>query len=206
MGKTRHGKDWKTEHQKDQYVQRAIKEGHRSRAIYKLEEMDARDHLFKPGMTVIDLGAAPGSWSEFAAQKVGEKGMVIALDLLDMGSIPNVSFIQGDFREQEVYDALLKALDGRKVDLVMSDMAPNISGIKAVDQPRAMYLVELSLELAQSVLNKNGALLVKVFSGAGLEEFTRELRKHFTRVVSRKPRASRPRSAEHYLLATGYNV
>ncbi len=206
MGKTRHGKDWMTEHQNDPYVQRALKDGYRSRAVYKLEEIDKKDRLFRPGMTVIDLGAAPGSWSEYVAAKIGDSGKLIALDLLPMDSLPNVTFIQGDFREEAVYSALLETLDGNKVDLVMSDMAPNISGMKAVDQPRSMYLVELSLELAQSVLNKNGVLLVKVFSGAGLEEFNRQLRQHFKRVVSRKPKASRARSAEHYLLATGYNV
>lgn len=222
MGKTRHGRDWQVEHLNDPYVKQAKKDGYRSRAIYKLEEIDKKDRLLKQGMTVIDLGAAPGSWSEYAATKVGDNGKVIALDLLSMDSIAGVTFIEGDFREQEVYDALLQELekgadeaaklDARKVkypgkvDLVMSDMSPNISGMKVVDQPRAMHLVELSLELAQSVLKPNGVLLVKVFSGSGLEEFNRVLRQHFKRVVARKPKASRSRSAEHYLLASGYNV
>jgi len=222
MGKTRHGRDWKVEHLNDPYVKQAKKDGYRSRAIYKLDEIDKKDRLFRPGMTVIDLGAAPGSWSEYAVKKVGDTGKVIALDLLEMDAIPGVTFVAGDFREQDVYDALLKEIEAEqgntaesgaksekypgKVDLVMSDMAPNISGMKVVDQPRAMHLVELSLELAQSVLKPNGVLLVKVFSGSGLEEFNQLLRQHFKRVVARKPKASRSRSAEHYLLASGYNV
>ena len=210
MGKIRHGRDWRSEHLNDPYVKQAQKDGYRSRAVYKLAEIDKKDRLIRPGMTIVDLGATPGSWSEYAAQNAGDKGQVIALDLLPMDAIAGVTFIQGDFREQAVYERLLETLQSvtktGKVDLVMSDMAPNISGMKVVDQPRAMLLAELSLELAQFVLKPGGNLLVKVFSGAGLDVFHRQLRQHFSRVVTRKPKASRARSAEHYLLASGYNV
>jgi 23S rRNA (uridine2552-2'-O)-methyltransferase len=157
-------------------------------------------------MTIVDLGAAPGSWCEYAARKIGHKGRIIALDILPMDALPDVTFIQGDFREQAVYDALLETLGETRVDLVMSDMAPNISGMKAVDQPRAMYLAELALELADKVLVDGGDLLIKVFTGEGLDPFKQELRKRFKKILVRKPKASRPRSREVYLLARGYNV
>ncbi len=197
---------WLQEHFDDEYVKKAQQEGYRARAVYKLLEIDEKDRLLKPGMTVVDLGAAPGSWSEVAAQRVGNQGRVIALDILPMDSLPGVTFIQGDFREEAPYNALLEALNGAQVDLVMSDMAPNISGMKAVDQPRAMYLAELALELARKVLRPGGDLLIKVFNGEGLDAFKQELRKDFDRLIVRKPRASRPRSAEIYLLARGYNL
>ena len=197
---------WLQEHFDDEYVKKAQKDGYRSRAVYKLLEIDEKDQLLKPGMTVVDLGAAPGSWSELAAQRVGEKGRVIALDILPMDSLPGVKFIQGDFREEGPYNALLEALGDSQVDLVMSDMAPNISGMKAVDQPRAMYLAELALELARKVLKPGGDLLVKVFNGEGLDAFKQELRRDFKTLIVRKPKASRPRSPEIYLLARGYNV
>jgi 23S rRNA (uridine2552-2'-O)-methyltransferase len=197
---------WLQEHFDDEYVKKAQKDGYRSRAVYKLLEIDEKDHLLKPGMTVVDLGAAPGSWSEVAAQRVGEKGRVIALDVLPMDSLPGVTFIQGDFREEGPYNALLEALGDGPVDLVMSDMAPNISGMKAVDQPRAMYLAELALELARKVLKPGGDLLVKAFNGEGIDAYKQELRKDFKKLIVRKPRASRPHSAEIYLLARGYNV
>ena len=197
---------WLQEHFDDEYVKKAQQEGYRARAVYKLLEIDEKDRLLKPGMTVVDLGAAPGSWSEVAAQRVGNKGRVIALDILPMDSLPGVTFIQGDFREEAPYNALLEALNGAQVDLVMSDMAPNISGMKAVDQPRAMYLAELTLELARKVLKPGGDLLVKVFTGEGLDAFKQELLKDFDKLIVRKPKASRPRSAEIYLLARGYNL
>jgi len=197
---------WLQEHFDDEYVKKAQKDGYRSRAVYKLLEIDEKDQLLKPGMTVVDLGAAPGSWSEVAAQRVGEKGTVIALDILPMDSLPGVTFIQGDFREEGPYNALLEALGDSQVDLVMSDMAPNISGMKAVDQPRAMYLAELTLELARKVLKPGGDLLVKAFNGEGIDAYKQELRKDFKTLIVRKPRASRPRSPEIYLLARGYNV
>ncbi len=197
---------WLQEHFDDEYVKKAQQDGYRSRAVYKLLEIDEKDRLLRPGMTVVDLGAAPGSWSEVAVQRVGEKGRVIALDILPMDSLPGVTFIQGDFRDEEPYNALLEVLDGSPVDLVMSDMAPNISGMKGVDQPRAMYLAELALELARNVLKPGGGLLIKVFNGEGLDAFKRELRKEFDQIIVRKPKASRPRSAEIYLLARGYNL
>jgi 23S rRNA (uridine2552-2'-O)-methyltransferase len=197
---------WLQEHFDDEYVKKSQKDGYRSRAVYKLLEIDEKDHLLKPGMTVVDLGAAPGSWSEVAAQRVGEKGRVIALDILPMDSLPGVTFIQGDFREEGPYNALLEALGDSPVDLVMSDMAPNISGMKAVDQPRAMYLAELALELARKVLKPGGDLLVKAFNGEGIDAYKQELRKDFNKLIVRKPRASRPRSPEIYLLARGYNL
>ena len=205
-GRSKSSGRWLQEHFDDEYVKKAQKEGYRSRAVYKLLEIDEKDQLLKPGMTVVDLGAAPGSWSEVAAQRVGEKGTVIALDILPMDSLPGVTFIQGDFREEGPYNALLEALGDSQVDLVMSDMAPNISGMKAVDQPRAMYLAELALELARKVLKPGGDLLVKAFNGEGIDAYKQELRKDFNKLIVRKPRASRPRSPEIYLLARGYNV
>ena len=194
------------EHLNDEYVLRAQKEGHRARAIYKLMEIDERDRLIKPGHYVVDLGAAPGSWSEYAVTKVGKKGRVFALDLLEIDPIEGVDFIQGDFRSDEVLDQLMKLIENHPVDLVMSDMAPNISGMRAVDQPRAMYLAELSLELARNVLKPGGDLLIKIFNGEGLDEFKKVLRADFDKLIIRKPKASRARSRENYLLARGYNV
>ncbi|MEJ2363038.1 MAG: SAM-dependent methyltransferase, partial [Gammaproteobacteria bacterium] len=193
-------------HFDDVYVKRAQQEGWRSRAVYKLIEIDEKDHILKSGMTIIDLGAVPGSWCEYAARKIGDNGKIIALDILPMDALADVTFIQGDFREQEVYDRLLESLGNTPVDLVMSDMAPNISGMKAVDQPRAMYLAELTLDLADKVLKDGGDLLIKVFTGEGLDDFKKELRKRFRKILVRKPKASRPRSPEIYLLARGYNV
>ncbi len=197
---------WLQEHFDDEYVKKAQKDGYRSRAVYKLLEIDEKDRLLRPGMTVVDLGAAPGGWSEVAVQRVGDAGRVIALDILPMDSLPGVTFIQGDFRDEEPYNSLLEALGESSVDLVMSDMAPNISGMKGVDQPRAMYLAELALELARKVLKPGGGLLIKVFNGEGLDAFKQELRKEFDQLIVRKPKASRPRSAEIYLLARGYNL
>lgn len=197
---------WMKEHFDDPYVKQAQKEGYRSRAVYKLLEIDERDHLLKPGMCVVDLGAAPGSWSEVVVQKVGHKGRVVALDILPMDSLAGVEFIQGDFQEQEIYDKLLETLDKQPVDLVISDMAPNISGLKAVDQPRSMYLAELALDLARKVLKKDGDFLVKVFTGEGLDAYKKDVRTSFKKIIVRKPKASRPRSPEIYLLAKGYIV
>lgn len=206
MAQTKGGRQWMQEHLNDEYVQRAQKEGYRARAIYKLIEMDERDRLIKPGHYVVDLGAAPGSWSEYAVTKIGKKGRVFALDLLDIAPIKGVDFIQGDFRSDEVLDQLMKLIENHPVDLVMSDMAPNISGMRAVDQPRAMYLAELSLELARNVLKPGGDLLIKIFNGEGLDEFKKVLRADFDKLIIRKPKASRARSRENYLLARGYNV
>ena len=206
MARTKGGRHWMQEHLNDEYVIKAQKEGHRARAIYKLMEMDERDRLIKPGHYVVDLGAAPGSWSEYAAQKVAKNGRVFALDLLEIDPIPGVEFIQGDFRSDEVLEQLMGLIENHPVDLVMSDMAPNISGMRAVDQPRAMYLAELSHELAKTVLKPGGDLLIKIFNGEGLDEFKKQLREDFDKLIIRKPKASRARSRENYLLARGYNV
>lgn len=193
------------EHVNDPYVQRAQKEGYRSRAAYKLLEIDKRDHLMKPGMVVIDLGAAPGGWSQVAAAKVGVTGKVIALDILPMTPISGVDFIQGDFREASVLAQLQEQLPTKgstvkQVRLVISDMAPNITGIAMTDQASAMYLAELALDLAVQQLQPGGAFLVKVFQGVGFEEYLKLIRQYFTKVVTRKPDASRDRSSELYLL------
>ncbi|MDR5893911.1 23S rRNA (uridine(2552)-2'-O)-methyltransferase RlmE [Halomonas mongoliensis] len=197
-------KGWLKEHFDDQYVQRSWQDGYRSRASYKLLELDDKDRLFKPGMTVIDLGAAPGGWSQVAAEKVGSEGVVIASDILEMDALAGVDFIQGDFTEESVLEAILAALGERPVDLVMSDMAPNMSGMAAIDQPQAMYLVELALDLAGQTLRPGGTFLAKVFQGEGFDEYLKTLRERFTRVVTRKPEASRARSREVYLLAQGF--
>ncbi|MDS4032111.1 MAG: 23S rRNA (uridine(2552)-2'-O)-methyltransferase RlmE [Candidatus Contendobacter sp.] len=195
---------WLREHFTDEYVKRAQREGYRSRAVYKLLEIDEKDRLLRPGLTVVDLGAAPGGWSQLAARLVGERGAVIALDILPMEPLPDVTFVEGDFREAVVLERLLAALNGRPVDLVISDMAPNTSGIKAVDQPRGMYLAELALDFARRVLRPGGDFLTKAFQGDGFDAFLRELRAAFATVAVRKPRASRARSAEQYLLARNY--
>jgi 23S rRNA (uridine2552-2'-O)-methyltransferase len=204
MGKSKSSHRWLKEHEEDIYVKKAREKGYRSRAVFKLLEINDKDHIIKPGMTVVDLGAAPGGWSQIARDLVGPKGRIIALDILPMDSMPGVEFIQGDFRDEEVYEQLLDTLDGDKVGLVMSDMAPNISGMKSVDQPRAMYLVELSLALAHQVLAEGGDLLVKVFQGEGFDQLHKEMRANFEKVVTRKPGASRARSPELYLLARNY--
>lgn len=197
---------WLKEHVADAYVQRAHKQGARSRAFFKLEELDAAEHLIRPGMVIVDLGAAPGGWSQYAAKVLKGKGFIIAIDLLPMDPIVGVEFIQGDFREPEALHSLQDILAGRPVDLVMSDMAPNMSGIDAVDQPRALYLAELSLEFSREVLKPGGVLLAKMFQGAGFDEYLRVARKEFTKVRMKKPPASRARSSEMYLLATGRRI
>nr|WP_299245312.1 23S rRNA (uridine(2552)-2'-O)-methyltransferase RlmE [uncultured Halomonas sp.] len=195
---------WLKEHFDDAYVQRAWQDGYRSRASYKLLEIDAKDHLFRPGMTVIDLGAAPGGWSQIAVDKVGPEGRVIASDILEMDALAGVDFIQGDFTEDHVLEAILESLDGRPVDLVISDMAPNMSGMAAIDQPQAMYLAELALDLVRQVLSPDGSLLIKVFQGEGFDDYLKTLRQAFVKVVTRKPDSSRARSREVYLLAKRY--
>lgn len=192
------------EHVEDEYVRRARREGYRTRAVYKLMEMDKRDHLLKPGLTVVDLGAAPGSWSVYAAKRVGTRGRVIAVDRLAIAPMAGVEFISGDFTEQAVWQRLLRALDEQPVDLVLSDMAPNISGIISTDQARAMHLSELAWDLAQQVLRPGGVLLTKAFQGVGFPELQKGLYRQFSTVRTRKPRASRSRSREIYLLAKGF--
>lgn len=191
------------EHVSDDFVKRAQRDGYRARAAYKLMEIDDRDRLIKPGMVVIDLGAAPGSWSQVVTQRLKGQGKVIALDLLDMQPIPGVDFLQGDFREDRVLDELENRLGGKPVDLVISDMAPNISGISSTDQARMAHLAELALEFSLQWLKPGGHLLVKVFAGSGMEEIVKAMRQGFEQVMTRKPRASRDRSSEVYLLAAG---
>lgn len=188
------------EHVNDIYVKLANKEGFRSRAAYKLLEIDERDHLFKEGMVIIDLGAAPGSWSQVALHKVGCKGKVIALDMLEMQPLPGVTFVQDNFQEESAIIELDQILAGSKPDLVLSDMAPNISGIGVCDQARSMYLAELALDFAMRKLNYGGSFLVKIFQGSDFDQFLREMRDGFNKVMIRKPKASRDRSSEVYLL------
>lgn len=195
---------WLTEHFSDEYVKLAQQKGYRSRAVFKLEEIDAKDRLLRPGMSVVDLGAAPGGWSQFAAGRVGKSGRIIALDILPVEAIEGVTIIQGDFQEEAVLNRLLEALEGRPVDLVLSDMAPNMSGARVVDQPRAMYLAELALDTARQVLRPGGAFVAKLFMGAGFDEYQREARASFASVANRKPKASRDRSREVYLVAKGF--
>jgi len=204
MARSKSSKGWLKEHFDDEYVLRAQQEGYRSRAVYKLLEIQKKDRLIKSGMTIVDLGAAPGSWSQIAADLAGEKGRVVALDILPMSSLAGVEVIEGDFREDSVLERLINTLDGRAVDLVMSDMAPNMSGMKDMDQPRAMYLTELALDLANQVLRKEGDMVVKVFQGEGFDDYLRALRGAFTKVLTRKPVASRARSREVYLVGRGF--
>lgn len=200
MKPTKTSKQWMREHINDPFVQQAQKDGYRSRAAYKLIEIDERDHLIRAGMVVVDLGATPGGWSQVAANKIGDKGKVIALDLLPLNPLPRVEFIQGDFREDNVLAQLEARLGGKQIELVISDMAPNISGIDLSDQARSIYLAELALEFAVQHLKPGGAFLVKVFQGVGFEDYVKLMRKHFVKVASRKPKASRDRSSEVYML------
>ena len=192
------------EHFEDEYVKLAQAQGYRSRAVFKLKEIQDKDQLIKPGMNIIDLGAAPGGWSQFARQLMGKKNRLIALDILPMDALDGVDFIQGDFREEAVLDQLHAVLEGAPVNLVMSDMAPNMSGNRGVDQPRAIYLGELALDTEKTVLTKDGSFLVKLFHGEGFEAFHHEVQRYFGKVVIRKPKASRPRSNEVYILAKGF--
>lgn len=196
-------KAWMQEHVNDEYVKRAQKEGYRARAAYKLIEIDDKDKLIKPGMTIVDLGATPGSWSQVAVQRLKGQGRIIALDILDMQPIKGVEFIQGDFREESVLKLLEAQLNNKQVDLVIADMAPNISGIADVDQAGAAYLTELALEFSKDWLKPSGNFLVKVFIGAGFDEILQNMRQMFDKVVTRKPKASRDRSSEVYLLGLG---
>lgn len=204
MARSKSSKRWLQEHFSDQYVKQSQRDGYRSRASYKLVEIDKKDRLFRPGMTVVDLGAAPGGWSQVAAERVGHKGRVFASDILEMDSIAGVEFIQGDFTEDSVFDELMAAINGVPVDLVISDMAPNMSGVGAVDQPRAMYLVELALDMARQILTPGGDFVAKVFQGEGFEPWLAEVRASFTKVVTRKPDASRARSREVYIVGRGF--
>jgi len=204
MSRSTSSDKWLKEHFDDSYVKRARESGYRSRACFKLLEIQKKDRIFKKGMTVVDLGAAPGGWSQVAAELVGMEGSVLASDILPMDTVPNVTFIQGDFSCDEVYEALVMQTPREGADLVISDMAPNMSGNKAQDQARSMYLAEIALDFATSVLKANGSFLIKVFHGEGIEEYRAALQKHFTKLQTRKPDASRARSREVYYLATGF--
>ena len=203
MSRSKSSHRWLKEHFSDPFVKKAQAEGMRSRAAYKLEELVERDRLLRPGMAVVALGAAPGGWSQWVRQSLGDTGRVVALDILDMPPLAGVEFICGDFREEEVLAQLEALLNGQPVDLVLSDMAPNMSGVDAVDQPRAMHLAELAMDFADVHLRPGGAFLIKLFQGAGFDDYVRALRKRYERVVIRKPAASRKRSPEVYALSQG---
>jgi len=202
MSKSR--QSWCQEHQQDVYVQQAAQAGYRSRAVYKLAQIDERDHLFRPGMTVVDLGAAPGGWSQWVRQRLNHQVQLFAVDSSPIDPLPGVTFIQGDFREQTTLDTLFHYLDGRKVDIILSDMSPAMSGIKVVDQSRAMLLAELARDFAVEVLAQQGHFLTKLFQGEGFDNYVKGLKPLFKQVIIRKPEASRSRSAEVYLLAKYY--
>jgi len=204
MARSKSSKRWLDEHFKDSYVKQSQQDGYRSRASYKLLALDEKDRLFRPGQLVVDLGAAPGGWSQVAAEKVGNQGRVLASDILPMDALAGVEFVQGDFTEEAVLDQLLAVLGDRQADLVISDMAPNMSGVAAVDQPRAVYLVELALDMARQVLKPGGHFVAKVFQGEGFDPLLQEARNAFDKLVVRKPGASRARSREVYLVGRGF--
>ncbi len=204
MARSKSSSRWLQEHVNDPYVKQAQKEGYRSRSSYKLLELNERDRLIRPGMRVLDLGSAPGGWSQVAAALVGSKGRVLATDILPMDPLKNVDFIQGDFREDSVLEAILGHLDGAQIDLIISDIAPNISGISSADQAASIYLLELALDMARRVLKPGGNFVAKLFQGAGSDDYLKELRGAFEKVAIRKPDASRPRSREVYVVARGF--
>ena len=206
MRRTKSSKRWLEEHFDDPFVKKAQAEGYRSRAIYKLKELDEKESLIKPGMTVVDLGAAPGGWTQYLSEKMQGKGRIIALDILPMDALPDVECILGDFTDDAVFQQLKNLIPERSVDLLLSDMAPNMSGIPAIDIPKSMYLVELSFDFADKMLKPGGNLLIKMFHGTGFDELVKQARRSFKKVLVRKPLASRPRSKESYLLAKGYNL
>lgn len=205
MTRSKSSKGWLKEHFDDIWVKKAQDEGYRSRASYKLLEIQGKDKLIKQQMRVVDLGAAPGGWSQVTAKLVGLHGKIVATDILPMDPLEGVVFVQGDFTEDDVLDSILNAVGREKVDLVISDMAPNISGVTAVDQPKAMYLADLALEFARKVLAPEGCFLAKVFQGEGIDSYRSELKGSFRQLIVRKPEASRPRSRELYLLGKGFN-
>lgn len=206
MARSKTSKRWLKEHFDDPFVKQAQKDGYRSRASYKLLEIQEKDRILRNGITVVDLGAAPGGWSQVTSRVIGERGRLIASDILPMDSIPDVSFIQGDFTEDAVFEDILKAIGGQPVDLVISDMAPNMSGIKTADQAKAMFLCELALDLASRVLRPGGCFLIKIFQGEGFDVYLKEVRQRFGKVLIRKPSSSRDRSREQYLLAKDYKA
>jgi len=212
MARSKSSGDWLKEHFDDEFVKRSQKEGYRSRAIYKLQEIQQKDNLIRQGMQVVDLGAAPGGWSQYAVELVGSSGRVVASDILSIDPLPFVEFIKGDFTEESVLNEILDVLNkdnensatNYRADVVISDMAPNMTGVEATDQPRSMYLCELSLDMACQILRPGGAFVAKVFQGDGSEAFLKDVRSHFTKVKVRKPKASRPRSREVYVVGQGF--
>ena len=204
MARSKSSNRWLEEHVNDPFVKRAQIDGYRARAAYKLLEINDKDKLIRPGHLVVDLGSAPGSWSQIAGRLVGHKGRVVASDILPMDSLENVDFIQGDFTEQSVFDEIMSHLKGAGADVVISDMAPNMSGVDAIDQASSMYLVELALDMARNVLKPNGTFLAKVFHGEGYDDYVKDVRTSFEKVVIRKPDASRPRSREVYIVGKGF--
>jgi len=204
VARSKSSSEWLKEHHDDKYVNQSKQDGYRSRACYKLIEIQEKDNLIKPGMTVVDLGSAPGGWSQVAVKYVGDHGRVLASDILHMDAIAGVHFIKGDFTEDAVYQSLLDYLGNDKADLVISDMAPNMSGMAAIDQPKSMYLIELAFEMAQNTLKPNGAFVAKIFHGEGFDDYIKTLRQQFKKVVIRKPDSSRARSKETYVIATGF--
>jgi 23S rRNA (uridine2552-2'-O)-methyltransferase len=200
------GRSWRERQERDPYVQQARREGWRSRAVFKLQEIDEKERLLRPGMTCVDLGAAPGGWSQYVTTKLKGNARIVAIDLLPMDALPNTDFIQGDFTEDTVLEELRELVGEQKVNLVMSDLAPNISGTRAIDQPRAMYLAELALDFAREVLAKRGDFVIKLFQGAGIDPFMEEVRKSFGTVKVKKPKASRAGSREVYLVARNYRL
>jgi 23S rRNA (uridine2552-2'-O)-methyltransferase len=204
MSRSKSSKRWLQEHNQDSYVRKAREQGYRSRAVYKLAEIQQKDQVFKPGQLVLDLGAAPGGWSEYAIRMVGDQGRVIALDLLPLDPIAGVEFIQGDFTEQQVLDEVLALAAGRSFDLVLSDMAPNLSGMHSVDQPKSVYLAELAFDLARKFLTADGHFVIKLFQGDGFEDLISQFRRSFASVKFRKPDSSRARSSEIYAVCSGH--
>ena len=210
MARSKSSGSWLKEHFDDEYVKLSQKEGYRSRAIYKLKEIQQKDNLVRPGMQVVDLGAAPGGWSQYAVELVGQSGRVVASDILPIDPLPFVEFIQGDFTEQSVLDDILAVLNKKdenktKADVVISDMAPNVTGEETIDQPRSIYLCELSLDMARMILKQGGSFVAKVFQGDGSDAFVKDVRSSFKQVKIRKPKASRPRSREVYVVAQGFH-
>lgn len=204
MGQSKSSQRWLREHFSDEYVRRSREDGYRSRACYKLIELDEKYHLLKPNMCVVDLGAAPGGWSQVVVERTGQSGKVVASDILEMDPITGVDFLCGDFTEDRVYDELYSRIGGEGADLVISDMAPNLSGVKGVDQPRLMELVELAMDFAQRTLKLGGSFVTKIFHGEGFDDFVKNSRQHFDQVRICKPRSSRSRSSEVYIVAQGF--
>ncbi len=201
MSRSKSSNQWLDEHFEDEYVKRSRQDGYRSRAVYKLIEIQEKNRVIKHGMKVVDLGAAPGSWSQYCATLVGDKGRVVASDILPMDPLAHVEFVEGDFREDDIFEALLETLGSEKCDLVISDMAPNISGVGSIDQPKSIYLCELALDMAGRMLQPDGVFIAKLFQGQGSDEYLKAVRKMFKKVKIIKPKASRPRSREVYVLA-----